>query len=45
MAPTLDRDELRYRHHYDRLTQTLNFTGVWIALLGTLEKQAEADVS
>jgi predicted nucleic acid-binding protein len=32
-------DVLHYDHHYDRLAQALNFTSVWIAPPGTLEKQ------
>jgi predicted nucleic acid-binding protein len=29
---------LHYDHHYDRLAQVLNFSSVWIATAGTLER-------
>lgn len=36
-------DVLHYDHHYDRLAQALNFTGVWIAPPGALERHTHPD--
>jgi predicted nucleic acid-binding protein len=33
-------DVLHYDHHYDRLSQVLNFTSVWISPAGSLEQSA-----